>query len=108
MTEIDDLPELTREDAIAEMERLATELYRAEDLIAFIREQLDQTAEPIEPIQLRQWLNYTGCAHGEPHVGPSADSLVRMLRHARVSTLQQAFRELGWSMDFELAEGEQP
>lgn len=102
-----DLPELTREDAIAEMERLAAELYHAEDLVAFIREQLEAATGPIEPAQLRQWLNYTDCAHAEPHTGPTGESLARILRQTRISALQQALRELGWKLDFELTE-EQP
>lgn len=98
--------ELTRDEAINLADELGYELYRAEDVLAFIREQLDSATGPIEPTEIRKWLDRSACLRAGPHTGPSADGLVRILRHARVSVLQQAFRELGWNIDFELTEGD--
>jgi hypothetical protein len=58
-------PNLTRADAIAEMERLATELYRAEDRIGFVREMLDQHTGPLDPATVRAWLDHEHCPRVE-------------------------------------------
>jgi hypothetical protein len=99
-----DASELTRADAISLADELGSQLYQAEDRLAFIREQADAATGPIDPAELVRWTNRAYCMRVDPADGPSAESVVRMLRDSRVSVLQAAFRELGWRIDFQLAE----
>jgi hypothetical protein len=96
--------ELTREDATNLADELGSQLYQAEDRLAFTREQADAATGPIDPAELVRWTNRAACMRVDPADGPSVESVVRMLSASRVSVLQAAFRELGWRIDFQLAE----
>lgn len=59
-----DLPELTAEDAVEAMQDMATDLYTAEDRLAFIAEMCDtadRAGEQITTERVRSWLAYQGC-----------------------------------------------
>jgi hypothetical protein len=96
--------ELTRDEAINLADELGSQLYQAEDRLAFIREQADAATGPIDPAELVRWTNRAACMRAEPANGPSVESIVRMLRGSRMSVLQAAFRDLGWPLTFELVE----
>ena len=56
--------ELTREELQAMVDELGTDLYRAQDLIAFVREMCDAAdadGSPVTTERVRGWLGYTGC-----------------------------------------------
>lgn len=60
-----DDPELTREEAIALADDLGLQLYRAEDRVAFVREQLTGRTEPVEPATVLVWLDHEHCPRAE-------------------------------------------
>lgn len=62
----EDLPELTTEDAVEAMQDMATDLYRAQDRLAFVREMCDladREQRQVTTEQVRAWTQYTGCAN---------------------------------------------
>lgn len=72
------VPELTAEDAVEAMQDMATELYKAEDRLAFVREMCDQAdreQRQISTEQVRAWTQYTGCANATPDGAELARSL---------------------------------
>jgi hypothetical protein len=62
---VTDIPELSREDALEAMQDLATDLYRAEDRIGFVREMLDAHTGPLDPDTVRAWLDRPVCPRAE-------------------------------------------
>lgn len=61
----DDLPELTREDAIEAMQDMAYDLYRAQDRIGFVREMLETHTGPLTAEEVRGWLDRPVCSRAE-------------------------------------------
>lgn len=91
--------ELTREEAVELADDLGYRLYLAEDRLAFVREMLDRHTGPLDANQVRAWLDRPACMHSGSDEGPSVQTVVRILRHAKVSVLQRAHRELGWALE---------
>lgn len=72
------LPELTTEDAVEAMQDMATDLYRAEDRLAFVREMCDaadREQRQVTTEQVRAWTRYEGCANSTPDGAELARSL---------------------------------
>lgn len=61
----DGLPEVTREDAVEAMQDMATDLYRAQDRVALVREMLDAHHGPLDAERVRAWLDQPVCPRAE-------------------------------------------
>jgi hypothetical protein len=60
----ENVPDLTREELQGLVDDLGQEAYRAQDLIAFVREMCDaadRDGSPVTTERVRGWLGYTGC-----------------------------------------------
>jgi hypothetical protein len=57
--------ELTREEAVNLVDDLSSQLYRAEDRVAFVREMLASRTEPVAPATVLAWLDHQHCPRVE-------------------------------------------
>jgi hypothetical protein len=84
-------PELTRDEAVALADDLGLQLYRAEDRVAFVREQLTGRTQPVEPATVLAWLDHEHC----PRAESEQQQIARLaaLAEARQHVIERMARE---------------
>lgn len=95
--ELVDLPDLTAEDAVEAMQDMATDLYRAEDRLAFVREMCDladREQRQVTTEQVRAWTQYTGCGGVLQLTDQQAETLAADLNAGRVKSRKARIIEL--------------